>query len=259
MFDFLFQMSDGILFFSLSCFFIFLSIVFLFIVQRYISHDLRTRDNTTVGYVSDLVSMIYSVLVGLTALYLFNVNNYAANAVQAEANAVADIYRDSRWLAGNVRTQIQGQIDAYLKQVINKEWPLMQMGEGVGEEGAIIIDKINESLEGYKVSTNMDLLILHEMLGRVKALYDARGTRVQMSTTGLSNELWLVILIGTFLTLGINYLYAMNFYMHMVTVCAAALMTSSMIFLLITLDRPFQGEFVIEPDALRSVLNYIHR
>lgn len=49
----------------------------------------------------------------------------------------------------------------------------------------------------------------------------------------------------------------MNLYMHIVTVAAAALMTSSMLFLLITLDRPFQGEFIIEPASLRTLLELI--
>jgi hypothetical protein len=36
-----------------------------------------------------------------------------------------------------------------------------------------------------------------------------------------------------------------------------ALMTSSMLFLLVSLDRPFQGELNIQPDAFRALLRVI--
>jgi hypothetical protein len=59
--------------------------------------------------------------------------------------------------------------------------------------------------------------------------------------------------------IGINFLFGMNLYMHILTTSASALMASSIIFLLLTLDKPFQGEFVIEPDAFKALLTYINR
>jgi hypothetical protein len=32
-------------------------------------------------------------------------------------------------------------------------------------------------------------------------------------------------------------------------------MAASLLFLLVTLDRPFMGEFIVEPDALQAVLD----
>jgi hypothetical protein len=59
--------------------------------------------------------------------------------------------------------------------------------------------------------------------------------------------------------IGINFLFGMNFYMHVITVSAASMMAASMFFLLITLDRPFQGEFVVGPDSFQSVLSAIEK
>ena len=60
--------------------------------------------------------------------------------------------------------------------------------------------------------------------------------------------------MGTLLTLFITYLFGMHRRFHLFVVIGTALMTSSMIFLLIALDRPFQGEFAITPDMFQSVL-----
>ena len=80
-----------------------------------------------------------------------------------------------------------------------------------------------------------------------------------MSFSALNSEVWVVILLGTILTIGINFLFGMNFYLHIFTAIAVGLMASSMLFLLVTLDRPFRGEFVIEPDSLAAVLQFIEK
>jgi hypothetical protein len=59
------------------------------------------------------------------------------------------------------------------------------------------------------------------MLQEVRVLYDARQQRIQMSYFQLNPEIWVVVVLGTILTLCINYLFGMNFYLHVFTVSAA--------------------------------------
>lgn len=259
MLDLLSQLSDATLFIVLSVFFVSVSIIGIILVKRYIPKDLRTADSAAIGYVSQLISMIFSVLIGLTALYLFNNNSYTANAVQQEANAVADVFRDSRWMKEPARSNIQQQVKEYVNNVIRVEWPLMRAGDMIDAAGDIYIDHMTNYLETYKADSQAELLVLREMLTALRNLYDARQQRIQMSHSELSPELWVVVILGTILTIMINYLYAMNFYLHLVTVGAAALMTSSMLFLVITLDRPYQGEFGIGPEPMEAVKAYIER
>lgn len=253
----LFRLSDITLFILLSCASIAISLIAIYVVKRCIPFHVRSQDNTVIGTTASLISVIYGVLAGLSALYLINNNSYASDAVQREANAVADIYRDSQWLKEPTRGIIQTQVKEYVTKVIQVEWPLMEQGSDVNNDGNFAIDNITNQLIHYSDIKNSESLLIHDMLDEVRLLYDARQQRIHMSYSELSPELWLVILIGTVLTLCINYLFGMNFYLHMVTVSAAALMTSSMIFLLIALDRPFQGEFIIEPDAFQAVLNFM--
>ena len=149
--------------------------------------------------------------------------------MQREANAVADIYRDSKWLKEPAHANIQGQIKTYLKRVIEIEWPIMQDGTVVGNEGDLIIEQITNELILYRGQSNSESLLLHDMLDEVRQLYDARQQRIHLSYTQLDPNLWIVLLIGTILTLCVNYLFGMNFYLHVLTVSAAALMTASMI------------------------------
>lgn len=258
MLDAIYHLSDLTIFLILNGSAILISIIAIYIVKFCLPLHLRYQDNQVIGTTAALISVIYGVLAGLTAVYLINNNNYTADAIQREANAVANIYRDSSWLGDPTKTTIKNDLKQYLNGVIHTEWELMETGSKLGGHGEIIINHIFNALKNYDIKTSTDSLIITDILTEIKSLYNARQQRIQMSYTQLDPAIWIVVIIGTVLTLCINYLFGMNFYLHLVMVVSAAMMTSSMVFLLIALDRPFQGEHIIEPDALHTVVKFIN-
>lgn len=257
MLDFLSQLTTLQLFAFLSFLTIGTSLIVVFLIHLYVPIELRYKENPVIGNMSALISIIYGVLVGLTALYLINNISYTNDAVQREANAVANVYRESIWLKEPMRKQLQDQVKNYLELIINTEWPQMKEGKQISHEGDKIIDKINFDLSTYSSSVVVDSVLLPSILESLKHWYDDRQLRIQMSYSQLSPEIWAVILIGTILTVAINYLFGMNFCLHLLTVSAGALMAAAMLFLLISLDRPFQGDFIVEPAQMVSLLHYI--
>lgn len=252
--DFIYKLSDLYIFILLSVAISLVTIIAVYIVRKILPLKLRSRDNAVIGNIGNIVGLIYGVLVGLTALYLFNNNSYTTDAVQHEANAAANIAREAVWLKEPARSTIQSDIKNYVDKVIHVEWPLMREGKDLSNENDFVIEKINKELLQYSVENKSDDLIIRDLVTEVKALYNGRQQRIVMSNSSLSPEIWEVIIIGTILTIGINFLYRVSLHLHLIAIIAAGLMASSMIFLLVTLDRPFQGEFIIEPDAFKSVL-----
>lgn len=256
MLDYLNGFSDMGLFALLSLISITVSIIAIFIVKQFIPLHVRYKDDPVLGNVSSLISIIYGLLVGLTSLYLINNISATEDSVQSEANSVANIYRESHWLKQPYQDYIKLQLVGYLHKVIEVDWPLMRSGKDVTSDGDRFIDHISDELRQYNLANNSDVVIAQDMLESIKTLYNARQHRIHLSYTSLNPDLWGVIVLGTILTICINYLFGMNFYLHIFTMTAAALILSSMIFLLITLDRPFQGEFVVEPTAFKKLLEY---
>jgi hypothetical protein len=256
MFNSLFVLDDIYLFLLISIFFIVISFIAIFIINKTIQFNIRRKDNPVVGNTVALITVIYGVLAGLSALYLINNNSYTADIVQREANSVADIWRQSNWIKEPARSQIHKQLKNYLNTVINVEWPLMSSNKIVASQsGNADIDAITEDLVKYDTNKYSEILFVKDILGDTKNLYDLRQQRILMSETMLSPELWVVIILGTILTLCMNFLFGMNFYFHLLSVTATCLMLSSMLFMLIALDRPFQGEFIIEPTAFQGLLS----
>lgn len=257
MLDALYKISDTAIFFLLTIITVGISLIGVFLAKRYIGIDLRYKENAVIGATSALISVIYAVLIGIMALYLTSNNSYTSDAVLHEANAVADVFHGSIWLKEPIRSQIQGELKHYLNQVIHTEWPAMANNSVIDHGGDIYLYKINEILRNYTNPTATEEIAMREMLNKINILYDSRHRRINMSYAKLSPEIWVVVFIGAILILFVNYLFGMNFYLHVYVVITVALMVTSMIFLLVTLDRPFQGQFAIEPEPFQSLLTFI--
>lgn len=243
-------------FFCLLCLVLIgLSVLVIYLIGHCVPIEVRYQDNPVIGSVASLIGIIYGVLAGLMALYLINNISYTGDAVEHEAHAIAGIYRDSLWLREPTRTEISKEVRAYIEHVVNVEWILMADGRHIDSKSSFFIDKMSKDLSVYPIKNNSDLLIVGDMLESIRTLFNARGQRIHMSYAKLNPGIWVVMLLGTLLTLSINYLFGMNRILHILVVSAAALMTASMIYLLLTLDRPFEGEFAIQPDGFLAVLN----
>lgn len=259
MLGFLYCLSDFKLFALLAVFFVMVSIVAILAIKYFLPVRLRYRDNAVIGNISSLIGIIYGVLASLMSLYLINNINFASDAVQHEANAVTNIYIDSKELPPPMQASIQAKLKDYIENVQDREWPLMKNGRMVDRDGDHIIEGIINQIISYSKSAHSNSLLAHDMLAEVKLLYGARQQRINQSNSSLNIEVWVVVLIGTLLLIGINYFFKAGSSLHFIALGAAIIIASSMVFLLLTLDRPFQGDFAVEPDAFQSTLLSIEK
>jgi hypothetical protein len=258
--EFIYDLSDFATFWLLIGLTTAVSILIVVINKHFILYKLRYKDNTTIGSISALIGIIYGVLVGFVCLYLINNHDDASNAVQREANAVANVFFYSRWVQQPTQSVIKRDLEGYINTVTQQEWPLMSNFQKIGQEGDNDIMKMLDSVKLASISKTANQVIIQQMLGEIKELYNARHERINRSYYTLSPELWEVILVGTILIIAINYAFRVNFYLHLFSITAFSIMAGSMLFLLVTLDRPFQGSlFTISPDAFKDVLTTMHQ
>lgn len=255
MLDYFYQISDSLSFIILAAIITTISIILIVINKHFIIYVHKYRDNTITASIASLIGIIYGVLIGFISLYLMTNNDHAVTAVLHEGSAAANIYRDSKWLKQPAQAHIQTTLQQYITNVISNEWPAMQDGKSPHQGNGDLINQISAELMNYPIVTPRDSIIVTDLLQEIKSLFNGRQERINHSEEQLSPEIWFVILIGTALLIVINYAFRVNFYLHLFSMTAFSIMAASVIFLLITLDRPFQGEFAVEPEPLQAVLN----
>lgn len=258
MMDYFYTISDTADFFVLILLTVSFSVGLMVLHKFFIFHRLKNDDNVLTANVAQLIGIIYGVLIGFIWLYLIGLNDHASRSALNEGTSAANFYRATKWLKQPEQSEIQALLKEYITNVINVEWPEMSRAGDIHSGNMVVIDNISMKLKNYPIITKADEVTITNLLSELRTLYTARQDRILISQTELGPNIWIVILLGTALIILINYAFKVNFGLHLFGIVAFSLMAGSVLFLLVTLDRPFQGEFVVQPSALQEVLNHMH-
>lgn len=251
--------------FALFFLFYFLLLIFsflaLFLIHRKVPLSFRYQENAAVISISELIGIIYAVLVGFTILYELNSFNKADQAEKEEAKLMFTIYRQARALPEPERSTIRDQIVLYANNAIFKEWPDLSKGHSVDKTGLLIINNISNSIYDLMIKANLSDAVrnaINNLSLSNNALFDAHQERVSLTTSSLSPSLWFVLILGSLLTVAINFILGMHIRLHLACVAGIAMMVSAVFYLIVTLDRPYRGDFSIEPKTFLATLEYIN-
>ena len=260
MVDILYRMPSFLLFIitSFSCMLI--AIILTKCVHKYIPLKFRYEENQAIVCVSALIGIIYAVLVGFVVLYELNNFNKASEAESAEAKAAFDIFRLAHVLPEPMSQNIRKFTVNYIENAIQNEWPLMAQGSVVNDTGITAIENISKELRSFNID-NLSITILQTLNSlsiNSNKLFDAHQERVSKIHTALSANIWFVLILGTLLTIGINCILGMEPRLHLVCIIFISLIVAAVLYLIITLDRPYRGDFSIQPNTFIYTLEYIN-
>lgn len=255
--DYIYQISDVWLFILINAITIFLSILAINLINAVFPVADRYKENQVIGYISLTVCMIFAILSGFAALYALNNFNNAKEVVQREANVAMAIYQDAGWLDHSERTQFQKIVKEYYILSIEHDWPLMTHGYEVDMTTDLLIKTLEDDLHKYSSNSKNPVFALQEITKEIIALRAARADRVRLAQTDLRTDMWVVILLTAFIIIAVNCLFGMPFRLHFLLICVVSLVVSSMVFLILVLDHPFQGTYAVKPHAFHYSLKLI--
>lgn len=252
-----YQIPDFWLFVILNGFMLIVSFIAVFFIEKFIPVHLRYKENQPIGYISATICLIFAVLAGFASLYVLTNFNKAREISQQEADMAMAIYEDARWLQDPIRSDLQNAVKNYLKNVIEHDWSLMATSEELGMKTGLMINEIGTLLHQYYNYQPNPPFAAQEISKEVVLLRNAREDRIDLGRSALGHDIWIVLILTALLTIAINYLFGMQLYLHFITVCAVSIVVSSMIFLLIVLDHPFQGQYSVGTEAFQHYLDII--
>jgi hypothetical protein len=136
----------------------------------------------------------------------------------------------------------------------------MNLGKSLDKIALTHITAISDALNSLRKDKTLtteqssDLDQLYFMNNILFDVHEERAAKVHLS---LMPGMWLVLILGTILTLSMTTILGMEQRLHMACVIAASLMVSSVVYLVITVDRPYRGDFAVQPDTLIATLKFI--
>jgi Protein of unknown function (DUF4239) len=239
------------------------AVVGLILVQRLVPATIRKEHNDVAGFIYAVLGVIYAVLLALVVIAVWEEFGRARVTVEAEANALAEIF----WLAHRLpepeRHQLQELARSYAEEVVDEEWPLMEQGRTplmehtqVTPRGWILIDDIRATLQGYEPRTKAGQELYAEGLDQVQRLADARRTRLVQAEESIPAVLWVVLVVGGMVAIGFAYLFGLeNRWAHTLMVASLAGVITLVLYTIGILDHPFSGGARIDTGAFELILN----
>jgi hypothetical protein len=209
--------------------------------------------NEVLAPVFATVGTIYAVIL---AFLLFGVwtDYVAARAIVAdEASTLASLYRQTAALPQEPRTAMRKLLRAYADAVVNDEWDLMDQDKMSPKASRALVDI-------YRATGGLDpavaaLPIISPFLSNVSVLTADRNKRALFNEQELPNILWLLLIGGGAIVVGMAFLlYMERRWPHVLMVCAMACFIGGILFTTYALDQPFTGWYALDTDAFDAAI-----
>lgn len=258
--DFIYTVPNIVLFLIINVILMSFCFVCLYLTKHIIPNRVQREELGSLGgFLSGVVGSMYAVSTGFVLIYLLENFNKAQEGVATESIILMRIADSAGWLPADMRSEIYLDIKNYTKDVVGREWQLMKDGNKIGHEALKFLQDISKRLQAYQTNDQMQIFIKKEIIKEIKELYTVRYNRVKMSYFSLNIQYWIVIFIMTIINLTFVCMLGTKLYLHKISVVLVCITSSSMLFLLFILDKPFRGPFAVNQYDLNKAVSYIER
>ena len=235
------------------------AVVGLLVVRRRLMPRFRLEggESDFTGAMLQSVMVFYGLAAALIAVTVFQTYSDTTKVVTEEATALNAIYRDVTSYPDPIRTDLQQQLRDYTDQVIHQAWPLQQKGM-IPTAGIEHMSRFQALLSKFEPSTEGQKILHGETMRAYNLLIQSRRLRLDAVGTGLPTVMWAVIVIGAFIGLSSSFFFKVaDARLHLIEVLLLAVFIGLVIFMIITLDRPFRGNLGIRADPYQLVYDQL--
>ena len=193
------------------------------------------------------IMVFYGLAAALTAVQVWETNGKVKEITELEASALATFYRDVSEYPEPSRSLMRERIRAYTRQIIHESWPQQRKGR-IPTEGLKFMDQLQSTLVAFEPTSEAQKGLAIETLAAYDRMMEARRMRLDSVERGLPGILWLVIVLGAFISLISTFYFPVHDErVHRVQVGLLAGFIGLVIFMMLALDRPYRGDLGLKP------------
>ena len=221
--------------------------------RRFVRHQVAEGHNDVLVPIFLTAGVIYAVLLGFTVIAEWELYGNAKNNTAEEAALLVPLYRQTRVMEEEKGGEIRHLIRAYAEHVVHG-WDAFRNGQrntAAGHDSNEIIRVFASMTPGNKARE----LVSAQFLQTFSQMVLNRNKRYVHATESLSPIMWIGILIGGIITIGLSFIIFMErCWPHVLGVSVMSALIGMLLFMAAVLSRPFQGPLAIDPAPFEQVL-----
>jgi len=225
------------------------AIIGLLLLKKFVDLSSLDTHQELVQATLSVVGTLYAVLLGFLVAGAVTFHEDAETKVLLEANALCDVFRFARGLPEPERGVIRTTCRAYNQAVLDSEWQQMDKDQGSPIAWKAYYELWQEVL-AVKNNSSKESNIQTSLMSAVQNLGESRRTRITMMKHELPVLVWVVVLTGSAILIGLMYLLAGEkkvIHAILIAIVTSVLCLNTM--LLYVYSRPFNGALKVKPDA----------
>lgn len=211
------------------------------------------ENNEIAGFKFGVVGVLYAVILGLAVVAVWDDFKSTQATSMAEANDVADLYRDSASLDAEARGPIQRELREYAAAVVDEEWPIQHAGlasDGANES----LDRLFPLVLSFSPRDAREQIVVEELVRRLNSLADNRRTRLLDAQARMPSLVWSALIVGGAVTISFTFFFGnRNARAHSLMTALLSGFITLLLYVIHDVDSPYSGDALIRPDAMESV------
>ena len=256
MIDFLLSLPLWALAIVLNVWLIGFALTSLLGLRRWILPRLRIDTDASLflgAAVMQSAMVLFGLVAALTAVSVWTRHSQVADTVSKEATAIAILWRDLGGYPEHDRDSMRGVLRGYTNQIIEEAWPMQRQGK-TPHMGVEWLDRFQAQLFAFEPTSESQKLLHAATLDAYKGMVEARRARVDSVHTELPSVMWVVLLPGAMGCLFLSLFFHIEDVRFQAFLMAGlAGFVAMVLFVIISLDRPFQGAMAIGADSYQLI------
>jgi hypothetical protein len=231
------------------------ALAFLWLVTRSSAANSRKESNDFTGAVVAVIGTTYAVILAFMLSGVWNMLQQAQANAEQEANALVNVWRISADINPNLGEQIRASCQKYAEAVVNLEWPAMEAQKPLPSEADDVIDRLWVLAGDSQAHSGADSIASYQLLEELRILTECRRIRLMHSREELPGILRAVLIAGGVITIAACCFFGVpSFRFHVLQVIVLSFLISLVLVAIADLDRPYQGNDVVQPDGFEFAL-----
>ncbi|HWP11744.1 MAG TPA: DUF4239 domain-containing protein [Ramlibacter sp.] len=252
MMDVLFSLPLWALAIVLNVWLMSFSLASLWGLRRWILPRLHLNTDASLFYaaaVMQSVMVLYGMVAALTAVSVWSRYSQASDIVSKEATAIASLWRNLGGYPQRERESIREALRGHTNFVIHDAWPEQKRGR-VPHGGEEAVDRLQAQLFAFEPKSESQKILHAETLAAYNRMIEARRLRLDSANSGLPGVMWFVLLPGAMGCLLFSLFFPIEEpHFQAVLVAGVAGFVAMVLFVIVSLDRPFHGAMAIPADS----------
>ncbi|CAM3452931.1 hypothetical protein HMPREF1486_04511 [Streptomyces sp. HPH0547] len=172
--------------------------------RRVVNED-PSETPDVIEYMTMMIGVVYAIVLGLAIAGVWEARNAADAAVTQEAQALHEVRERVQVYPAATRERVRDGIDAYVRHVVDKEWPYMVEHGELTERGDRMLEQVRKDVTGYDPKTTQQAQAYQSLVDQVAEADNARTERGDSAEPTMPGVVWIGLYAGAAVSVGMLF------------------------------------------------------